>query len=951
MLIERIRVVLFLFAFGVVVATAQETFQNGTIFGTISDESSAAVAGATVEISSPALQVGTMTTKSDPSGSYRFSNLPTGVYRISYSMQGFQTDIRNNFTLAVGFSARVDVVMKVGSIEQSVEVSGVAPVIDVTTTTTSSTLGRTTLDDIPTTRSIWQAQYMAPGVRPVNAPDVGGSQLGTQGGGTNYGISGLITPLLDGINTQQNATATGYFFDYDSLQEVQIIPIGNQADVADIGITTVTVMKSGGNELHGSAHAFGEWQGVELNNAGAALAGKAGNPMVYFYDFAADVGGPIKKDRLWFYIGWHDEYRKPKVIGFVGPDGKQGFDPLGLTNDEAKGTYQATKNVKIIGVYARQLKYEHAALASQFRPYGTTEDYPFYAWVYKGEVVWTPTSRLVVDIMAGRYWYSAYHNNQPGTTVAGNPWTFNNTTQLNGGPVIDTGSSFDTLNSRYQNTLSASYFPGGTFWGRHSLQFGYQLYPNTSFTPQWDQRPSGSYELIFTGNSNPGTPFEINTFNFPIHGTGRESELGVYIKDNWQIGSRLTLNLGLRYDRYHVWNDAEHEAAGQFVPAQDYPAINVLTWNRVVPRVGLVFDPFGKGKTVFRASYGQYDYHTLGGFDLNFNADSILTSTYSWNGPCVATPYTSCNASPATLASLVPTSSSFITASGGLLGVVNPKLTEPVYHSLTAGIEHEVVHNLSIRALYVYNIEEHEVDQYNIARPLSDYNIVVPKVDPQTGKTINIYTYPAAYAGFNFIKYEWFNRNGDADFFHTVEFTATKRMSSKWSMLASFDLTKNHTWITQSTGGEAGNLSSAARPLTPNQAYFGLNATWDWVFKASGTYDLPYGLRLSAFYNYLAGTPNYRTVLFTGIPQLGSVTVPVEPYGSERNPPINLLNLRLGKIFAFKERYKIETTLDVFNVFNSNAATSVSYLTGPTYKSISAITPPLIARLGAMFSF
>ncbi len=184
-----------------------------------------------------------------------------------------------------------------------------------------------------------------------------------------------------------------------------------------------------------------------------------------------------------------------------------------------------------------------------------------------------------------------------------------------------------------------------------------------------------------------------------------------------------------------------------------------------------------------------------------------------------------------------------------------------------------------------------------------------------------------------------------------MEFTATKRMSNKWSMLASFDLTKNHTWITQSTGGEAGNLSSAARPLTPNQAYFGLNGTWDWVFKASGTYELRYGFRLAAFYNYLAGTPNYRTVLFTGIPQLGSVTVPVEPFGSERNPPINLLNLRLGKIFPFKDRYKIETALDVFNVFNSNAATSVSYLTGPTYKSISAITPPLIARLGATFSF
>ena len=930
---------------------AQETFQNGSILGTVSDESGAAMVGATVELSSPALQVGTMSVKTDGNGAYRFTNLPAGVYRIAYSMEGFQTDVRNNFSLAGGFSARVDVSMKVGSTQQSIEVTGQAPVIDVTTTTTSTTIERSTLDAIPNTRSIWQVQYMTPGVRPSNAPDVGGSQLGVQGGGTNYGITGLITPLLDGINTQQNATATGYFYDYDSLQEVQVIPVGNQADVADIGITTITVMKSGGNEFHGSAHAYGEWQALEADNAGSTLAGKAGNPMDYFYDLAADLGGRIIKDKLWFYVGWHDQYRKPEVIGFLGPDGKQGYDPLGLTNQEGKWTYQPQKNLRVIGVYARQLKYEHAGGASQFRPYNSTEDYPFYAWVWKAEAVWTPTSKMVVDAMFGRYWYSAYHENQPGTQVAGNPWTFNNTTQLQGGPVINTGSSFDTENSRWQNTLSVSYYPSETFLGKHALQFGYQYYPDTKFQPIWYNRPSGSYELIFTGNSNPGTPFQINTFNFPLHGTGHESELGIYVKDNWQIGSHVTLNLGFRIDHYHVSHDAEHEGSGDFVGARDFPGQDILTWNRVAPRVGLVFDPFGKGKTVVRASYGQFDYHTLGGFDLNFNPDSILTSTYTWSGPCVATQYTPCNATAATLASLVPTASTFVTASGGQLGVVNPKLQEPVYHSLTGSIEHELFHNFTLRGLYVYNIEENEIDQYNIARPLSVYNVVVPKIDPVNGNTINIYTYPAAYAGFNFIKYEWFNRNNDADFFHTIEFTATKRMSNKWSMLASFDLTRNHSWITQSTGGEAGNLSSAARPLTPNQAYFGLNRTWDWVFKASGTYDLPYKIRLAAFYNYLAGTPNYRTVLFTGIPQLSSVTVPVEPFGSQRNPPINVMNLRLARAFTFKERYKIEATADIFNLFNSNAATSVSYLTGPTYGAISAITPPLITKLGATFSF
>ena len=176
-----------------------------------------------------------------------------------------------------------------------------------------------------------------------------------------------------------------------------------------------------------------------------------------------------------------------------------------------------------------QLKYEHDSAASVFRPFGATEDYPFYAWVYKGEVIWTPSPKLLVDSMVGRYWYSAFHNNQPGTTVAGNPWEDSVTTGSMGGPVIDTGSSYDTLNARIQNTTNINYFPTGFLWGKHALQFGYQWFPNTSFTPVWFDRPSGNYELLFSGpsstgtafNFNPGTPFEINTFNFPLHNARR----------------------------------------------------------------------------------------------------------------------------------------------------------------------------------------------------------------------------------------------------------------------------------------------------------------------------------------------------------------------------------------------------------------------------------------------
>src|ERR1700722_17418660 len=133
---------------------AQETMQGSTIFGTVTDTSGAAVAGATVEVTSPALQ-GAKTATTDSDGAYRIPDLPPGTYHISYSKDGFQTDVRTDFTLTTGFAARVDVALKVGATTQTVEVTGEAPVIDTSTTVTSTDLGRPTLDAVPTTRSIY----------------------------------------------------------------------------------------------------------------------------------------------------------------------------------------------------------------------------------------------------------------------------------------------------------------------------------------------------------------------------------------------------------------------------------------------------------------------------------------------------------------------------------------------------------------------------------------------------------------------------------------------------------------------------------------------------------------------------------------------------------------------------------------------------------------------------
>ena len=295
------------------------------------------------------------------------------------------------------------------------------------------------------------------------------------------------------------------------------------------------------------------------------------------------------------------------MIGYLSPDGGQGFDPLLQTNQEFKTTFQAGKNVKLVGLYAHMLKYQYQRAGSTFVPFGSTYNYPFHGYVGKGEVVWTPKANLLIDVLAGVYLQNYYYRHQDGVAVAGNPWSVDIVSRQVTGPMVNTGSSDEGSHNRAQTTGSLSYYPTSALGGKHSFQVGYLIYP-----PAWDGRryldnPNGNYQLQFnTINGAAHQPYQILTYNSPLEATGKENVFGMYAKDTWRVGQRLTLNLGVRYDHYHVFNDEQSRGAGQFATAQTFPELDVLTWRRVVPRLGAAWDPSGHASTVVRASYGQY---------------------------------------------------------------------------------------------------------------------------------------------------------------------------------------------------------------------------------------------------------------------------------------------------------------------------------------------------------
>jgi outer membrane receptor protein involved in Fe transport len=944
--------------------SAQETVQNGAVFGTITDETGSTLPGVTIEVSGPSLQ-GKQSAVTDAQGAYRIGSLPAGVYQIEYSLSGFRTDVRTGFTLTVGFNARVDVVMKLGSVEERVEVSGQSPIVDVSTAVVSNTLSRENLDSVPTSRSIFQAMYLAPGVRPSNTPDVGGSQLGNQQQIGSYGYSGNVVPLVDGINVLQSnslsgGASPGDFVDYDALAELKVVSTGADADVGPPGTVMIAVLKTGGNDFHGAGRLMRQWQGFQGTNLPDSFPGGAdSNKLVNFTDVFADLGGKIVRDRVWFYWSSHFQTKNTAVIGYIGPDGNPGFSLMHQDNHAGKATFQATKNVKVVGFFADASKVEPERNGSSTLWYPSTYNFVDHFRTAKGEVLWTPSSHLMVDLLGGYYWQPYEYPNQAGMNVAGNPWTFNQTTGISTGAVRNVSSSDMGNHYRKQSTGSVTYLPDS----KHSLQIGY-----LAFFPQADVKnspamPAGDYQLQVQTINGVITPYQVLTYNFPLATDGKERALGIYAKDTWRISNRLTLNAGLRFDRYTVYNDESVQPAGQFSAGGSFPALTIFTWNRLAPRVGTAFDVTGDGKTVIRASYGQYNLDQLGAFDLNFNPAALFTSTYTWSGPnsaCVRTQYSPCVASDAFLAGLRGVGSpNYLSTSGGVTGVINPDLQMPYFQTATLGFEREVGANLAVRALYVYNREERMFDLTFPNRGIDTYtvpfNTRYPTTDPvRGGQPLTIMTYPASLRTTAGNQTMFVNRTDSPDIFNNMEFTLTKRRSHNWSALGALSMTKNHKWL--STTGVFAAGQSGAQPTAPYQTAFSLDETWDYSVKAHFTYDFPHDVSTGLNYRYLAGAPNYATDQITGVPQLGTVTIPVEPFGTQRSPGLSVLDFRAAKNVVFGGARRFAVTFEMFNLLNTDVALATNYQYGAIgtareFGYVSTVIPPRIGRVGIEFKF
>ena len=936
------------------VATEMAWAQAGTlgnIMGKATDETGGVLPGVTVAATSPALQVPSVTTVTDAEGSYRLRDLPApGMYRVVFELQGFQTIAFEGVSLTAGFTARLDPAMKVSTVSETVEVSGQSPVVDTVSVAGVSSIQRERIESVPLGLGIQNLLPMAAGVSLQGSPDVGDSQLANRQRIVTYGVA--LTPTLEfeGINsTTAHQGNTALYLDFYQVEEASFKTTGNNADVAFGGVHQQMIMKSGGNTFHGSIEGDYENKRWQSNNVSSDLAAKGfsiTNPTTRYYDVNGDLGGYIFKDTLWFYGGASKQEIDQLQIGFVeGPnaagcwtcaDAPPGTVIRILKQQYSKFQWQASPATKVIGTFVHAEKVTPFFGFSATTPTPTTriQSQPTRTW--KVGTQSAPNNRTFIDAVFGFCCYKTNYIPQPGVAVAGNPASQEITNNVLTGPL---GAIPGTIADRWQARTSVSYVARN-----HQLKIGTDLNWERQDSTRPNEYPSGSYTLLF----NRGVPTEIRTYNTPTIPIDRLFSQAAFATDTWSRG-RVTLSYGVRWERYHNFYPDQTKAAGQFSSEQRFQGADVLTWTDVVPRAGLNWDVTGDGKTSLKTFFGIFG-DTMGAdFAATYNPNAEVTTRYRWSGPCKVTqftnvsytsPNTSCDYVPGTV-DFSPTGRDYISASGGSNTLPNPELKQNKNYEASVRLDRQLVANTGIGFAYVHHRHTNWYDTggVNVGRPYEVWNVPIVLTDPFDRQPVTVYTYPASYAGAAFNQNKVLNAPSDRpDYYHSFEMTLNKRFSRKWNMSSSFWITKNHQWI-------------RATPTSPNDDRFAIDDTWAWEARADANYRLPWDVNASFNLRAASGAKGQRTQTFSDSRLLqGTVTLRMEEFGAQHGRTVPVTSFRLAKKFRAAERYAVDLNFSVFNLINSSAPVSISYLSG-TFGRITDILAPRVARIGLQFSF
>jgi hypothetical protein len=909
------------------VASPPAFAQTGSaIAGLVRDASGGVLPGVTVEAASAALIEGSRSAVTDNAGSYRIENLRPGDYAVTFTLTGFRTVKREGITLPAAFTATVNTDMAVGQLEEAITVTGESPLVDVRGSVSQSVMNRVTLDTIPTGKDPFAVGQLIAGVT-TNTPDVGGTQVMQQPTLQVHGSSNNDNVfMVDGVQIQHigfGGNQTGFYFNDGLMDEISYQTSSLPAEAPVGGVQINMIPRDGGNAFHGGVFATGGNGSMQSNNLTPdlqALGFKAQNKVKSVYDINATFGGPIQQDRLWFF----GTVRRWSANNYLGntfaSDGSQAVDDQRLTDSTIRLTLQASKKNKFSFHYDRSIKWRG------HRPnnwLSATLNDPISDVVqttqlnYMGEVKWSSpiSNRLLVEAAMFTMPVNYTLGFEPGVV----PGTYATYDQIQSS-ISGVSPRMDTNSARmFTYSGNVSYVTGS-----HTLKVGTQV------------RTGWSQEL-FTINgdilqiTNNGVPNSVRLVNTPSGHKESGVNSGVYVQDSWHMG-RVTLNPGLRYERFVMSIPAQSAPAGTWVPARDFPAQDgIVNWNTVSPRLGASWDVFGDGRTAIKGGVSRYD--RLEGITIiqPLNLRNISFETCPWND---ANHDLTVQIGEIDMArcsgSLQPT-----------LGNVDPNLKRPHQWEYTAMVQRQVGPNTSLSVGYYGRRFSDLYTTVNAAVPPSAYTPVAI-TNPLDGSPLTVYNQTTATRGQ--VRNLVTTLPNLLQTYNGVEVQVNTRLQSA-TVFGGVTIGRDRGDL------DSGDLNNP-NVLINNNGAIGFDSTYQ--VRGGFSYRLPADVMFAGSIREATGLPQSRTYVITTsiVPGLTQVTqnVKAAAAGDFRYPWQNLVDLRLTKSFRTGAT-RFEPTVDLFNIFNNNAITSANTTIGSSLGRPSAIVMGRLLRVGGRITF
>ena len=936
---------------------------TGAIEGTVADVQGLAVPGVAVTLTGEAL-IAPLFAVTLVDGSYRFRALGRESYDVTFELPGFQTLVRAGVIVEGNRVIRIDAALDVAALAEAITVTGAAPVVDIRTTAVVNDFGVAELQEVPSATDVWAVLGQTSGVR-MRGFDVGGSHKSQQTEYESFGIRNQNRILADGVDTTEGEGGTGFYFDYYSIEEFTTTAAGADVEMTAPGSLVMMTMKSGGDEFSGMVHVDYEHESFVGDNSDADLEarGYTGNPNLLFFETHADIGGPLVRNRAWFYA-FYNHFRIDKAVS--GVDRSVATDLGDFDNFGGKVTVQLTDRDRLIGYTQWGLKEKpKRGLSTDVGPDSVLAQ-ASWSWAHKAEWqrIWDDRTFTTAAIKHFGFGWPMVPQVDPGH----NPPRLDTATgRLNGAgwfPGVNGSPPFTFVRWKPQVTVSANhYLPD--FGGSHDLKVGYEF--------QIDSARFGSNansgHVRYLDDSENDRPFHVDRvmlFSMPDDGEiasdNRNRHHAAFFQDTWRPMERLTLNLGVRYEQQHTYflDAASNPHFADFFPTGAVGGQTNVVWNTWAPRLGLTF--VLAARTVLKGHYGRYHVNLA---DAHGDANPASTSwiRFAFLDPNGNGIYDGAEELGAKLAELGATGTALRTS----WTPVDPDLATEHVDQINVSLEHELRQNTSLRFSYVRKNLSGDSGVWNERQQtaLLEGRGVACMDDPTwdcpvnalTGAPIRVQRVPDDVAGRVDNRIAAFpGMHGSYD---TLQVAVDRRFTGGLLLQASFD----YQWRDEFRAA-AGETRSPlyADPLVVGSGGHGRiwqnhsldvaarQATTNWGGRVLARVALPWDIGLSANVRHQSGWP-YAPIQLVDIPGTGTnQPVFLTNLSENRSENVTLVDLRLDKTIMAEAQGRLTLMADFYNLLNANAVTNFSLRTAD-YRHIIAALDPLAMKLGLRFQW